>query len=362
MINPHHRTPSGQPRARSLGIPFKGQPGPFGAITDVPGVEVGYATVVRGADVRTGVTAIHPRGRAGAAEPVLAGWSPLNGNGEMTGTAWLDEAGILALPITITNTFDVGRAHAAAIRWMLDRHPGALDRWGLPVAAETWDGRLSRIEGQHVTEADVLSALEAAAGGPIEEGSVGGGTGMVSFGLKAGSGTASRVVADPAGPFTVGAFVQANFGRRRDLTIAGVPVGPALDDVDGPDGDAGAGSIIVVVATDAPLLPGQCRALARRAGLGVARTGSYASHTSGDLFLAFTTGNAGRHPADGSLGILRFLPWERIDPLYEAVVQAVEEAILNSMTAAEPMTGRGGRVVPALPHERVRALLRDRLG
>jgi L-aminopeptidase/D-esterase-like protein len=361
-------TPAGKPRARALGVRLRGAPGPANAITDVPGVEVGYATLIEGDAVRTGVTAIHPRGRAGAGDPCAAGFFSLNGNGEMTGVSWIEESGTMAGPIAITNTHAVGVAHAGIVRWTVEHHPDLAEAWLLPVAAETWDGYLNDINGGHVTERVAVTALEAAAAGPIEEGSVGGGTGMCCYQFKGGTGTASRVVPYGDDSFTVGVLVQANFGAREELTIAGVPLGEALAG-DNPMAEhfsapPGAGSVIAVVATDAPLLPGQCKALARRVPLGLARTGTSGSHFSGDLFLAVSTGNPGaftrgtpfsRPP--GEYDSLRFVPWAQIDPFFAAVVAATEEAVLNALVANEEMVGRDGHRVPALPRERVAALL-----
>jgi D-aminopeptidase len=361
--DPHLSTPSGLPRARALGIRLGGRPGPANAITDVPGVEVGYATLIEGEGVRTGVTAIHPRGRAGAADSCAAGFHNQNGNGEMTGLAWIAESGTAGGPICLTNTHAVGVAHAGIVRWMVREHPRAAEQWLLPIASETWDGYLNDINGAHVTEEVVVRALETAGAGPVDEGSVGGGTGMNCYEFKGGSGTASRVV----GEYTVGVFLQANFGDRRELTVAGVPVGEALAD-DNPMADAfsqppGSGSVVAIVATDAPLLPHQCAALARRVTLGIARTGTTGSHYSGDLFLALSTANPGAFTlgfdgafADG-LDELRFLPWGRLDPLFEAVVQATEEAVLNALVANADMTGFRGHRTPALPRERLVALL-----
>jgi L-aminopeptidase/D-esterase-like protein len=364
-------TPAGKPRARTLGVPFAGTPGPANAITDVPGVEVGYATLVEGDAVRTGVTAIHPRGRAGAGDPCAAGFHSLNGNGEMTGIAWVEESGTMAGPIAITNTHAVGVAHAGIVRWTIRHHPELAEAWLLPVAAETWDGYLNDINGGHVTEAVTVDALEAAAPGPVEEGSVGGGTGMCCYEFKGGTGTASRVVGYGEDTYTVGVLVQANFGAREELTIAGVPLGEALA-ADNPmaahfAAPPGAGSVIAIVGTDAPLLPGQCKALARRVPLGLARTGTSGSHFSGDLFLAFSTANPGgftrgtpvAQPA-GRYDALRFVPWGQTDPFYAAVVAATEEAVLNALTANAEMVGRDGHRVPALPRERVAQLLRER--
>lgn len=363
------RTPTGKPRARSLGIGFRGTPGPWNAITDVPGVEVGYVTLIEGDHVRTGVTAIHPRGKERPGDPVVAGFHSQNGNGEMTGVAWIEESGTFSGPIAITNTHAVGVAHAGIVTWTARHHPELTQAWLLPVAAETWDGYLNDINGHHVTEATAVEALENARRGPIDEGSVGGGTGMNCYQFKAGSGTASRQLGYAGTTYTVGAFVQANFGRRHELVLGGVPLGEALAD-DNPMQDffsapPGAGSVIAVVATDAPLLPQQCKALARRVTAGLARTGTSGSHFSGDLFLAFSTANDGAFtraidallPGNEHYGRLSFLPWGQVDPFYEAVVEAVEEAVVNSLVANEDMTGRDGHRSPALPRDRVAALI-----
>jgi L-aminopeptidase/D-esterase-like protein len=356
--DPHLTTPGGKRRARALGIPFGGRPGRWNAITDVPGVEVGYTTLIQGSAVRTGVTAIHPRGPAGTGDPVAAGFHSQNGNGEMTGVSWINESGTFDGPVAITNTHAVGVAHAGIIAWTVTHHPAVAEVWLLPVAAETWDGYLNDINGHHVTEHHVVTAIEAARPGPVEEGSVGGGTGMNCYQFKGGSGTASRLVDD----YTVGVFVQANFGARRELVIAGVPVGEALAD-DNPMADfrlapPGSGSVIAVVATDAPLFPHQCQALARRVTAGLARTGTSGSHFSGDLFLAFSTANPGAfRPGEAAMSRLSFVPWERLDPYYEAVVQASEEAVVNALVANEDMTGRDGHRTPALPRDRVTGLL-----
>ena len=364
----HAATPAGKPRARSLGIPFDGTPGPWNAITDVPGVEVGYATLIEGDSVRTGVTGIHPRGPAGAADPVAAGFFSLNGNGEMTGVSWIGESGTFALPVAITNTHAVGIAHAGIVAWTARHHPELGDEWSLPVAGETWDGYLNDAYGHHVTEATVMDALEAAHGGPVEEGSVGGGTGMICYEFKGGNGTASRQVGYRGTSYTVGVFVQANFGSREELTLAGVRLGRLLAG-DGPAGGAvppGAGSVIAVVATDAPLLPHQCSALARRVTHGIARTGTVSSHFSGDLFLAFSTANpggfSGYHPEPGTgqdYDQLSFVPWDAIDPFFTAVVQGTEEAVANALCAGEEMTGYRGHRVPGLPRDRVAALFQE---
>ena len=343
-------------RARALGIPFDGTPGKLNAITDVVGVEVGFTTLISGegklevgkGPVRTGVTAIIPRGHASLNDPVYAGTFSLNGNGEMTGTAWVEESGFLEGPVMITNTHSVGVVRDAVIAWRLAH--GAADKtgywWSLPVVAETWDGWLNDINGFHVKPEDVAHALDSATGGPVAEGSVGGGTG-----------TSSRVVAgiaDPGRNFTVGALVQANCGRRSQLTIAGVPVGK---EIPGSVYPKETGSIIIVVATDAPLLPGQLKRLARRASLGLARTGSVSGNGSGDLFLAFSTANPGAANPEKPTVTVKSVPNDRLDPLFEATVQAVEEAIVNALVDNHDMTGRDRHEVSALPHDRLRALL-----
>jgi len=371
QIDPHAVTPAGKPRARSIGIPFGGRPGRWNAITDVPGVEVGYATLIEGQSVRTGVTSIHPRGQAGAGDPVAAGFFSQNGNGEMTGVSWIEESGTFAGPVAITNTHAVGTVHAAVVAWTIRKHPRAAGAWLLPVVAETWDGYLNDINSPHVTGQTAAQALESAASGPVEEGSVGGGTGMNCYGFKGGSGTASRQVEHAGASYTVGVFVQANFGSRHELTLAGRPAGQLLSDDNPMAGHfaapPGAGSVIVVVATDAPLLPGQCKAFGRRVTLGLARTGTAGSHFSGDLFLAFSTGNPGAfatsaetlHADRGAgYGSIRFIPWGFLDPFYTAVVQGTEEAVANALVANEDMTGRDGHRSPALPRERVAGLFR----
>ena len=365
MTSPNLETPAGKPRARALGLEFPGTAGRWNAITDVPGIEVGYQTLIRGTDVRTGVTAIHPRGRADPGDPVAAGFFSLNGNGEMTGVSWIEESGTTMLPITLTNTHAVGVAHEGTVRWVADRFPDIAQLWMLPVAAETWDGYLNDINGGHVTRDDAIAAIESARPGPIEEGSVGGGTGMNCYGFKGGSGTASRLVDFGGECYTVGAFLQCNFGSRSELTILGRQLGGLLAD-DNPLEDTawlptGGGSVIAVIATDAPLLPGQCKALARRVPLGLARTGTSGSHFSGDLFLAFSTANPGafatgfplREPSSADRGRLEFIQWKWMDRLFEAVVQSVEEAVVNALTANEEMIGRDGHRTPALPHDKV---------
>jgi D-aminopeptidase len=373
LPDPHAATPSGKPRARALGIPFGGTPGRWNAITDVPGIQVGYTTLIEGGSVRTGVTAIHPRGPEGAADPVAAGFFSQNGNGEMTGVSWIEESGTFSLPIAITNTHAVGIAHAAIVAWTVRHHPELGDDWSLPVAAETWDGYLNDINGHHVSEQAALAALESAAPGPVEEGSVGGGTGMNCYEFKGGNGTASRLVGYAGTTYTVGIFLQANFGSREELILAGIPLGELLA-ADNPMSERpaappGAGSVIAIVATDAPLLPHQCKAMARRVTLGLARTGTTGSHFSGDLFLAFSTANPGGFsPYDPATGEgagqrydrLRFIPWGALNPFFAAVVQGVEEAVANALVANEEMVGRDGHRSPALPRDRVAELFRER--
>jgi L-aminopeptidase/D-esterase-like protein len=358
----HRATPAGKPRARALRLPFAGRPGRWNAITDVPGVEVGYVTLIEGDHVRTGVTALHPRGPAAAGDPVAAGFHSQNGNGEMTGVSWINESGTFTGPVAITNTYAVGVAHAGIVAWTVRHHPELAQAWLLPVAAETWDGYLNDINGHRVTEETVVGALQAARSGPVEEGSVGGGTGMNCYQFKGGSGTASRLVPFAGRDYAVGVFVQANFGSRHELTLAGTPLGqdlaadnPMADHFDAPPG---AGSVIAVVATDAPLFPHQLQAFARRVTSGLARTGTSGSHFSGDLFLAFSTANPGAFRPDATaLRELNFIGWEYLDPFFEAVVQATEEAVVNALVANEEMTGRDGHRTPALPRDRVTDLL-----
>jgi len=358
----HRATPGGKPRARGLGVPFTGRPGRWNAITDVLGIEVGYVTLVEGESVRTGVTAIHPRGPDGTGDPVAAGFHSQNGNGEMTGVSWINESGTFTGPVAITNTHAVGVAHAGIVAWTIAHHPEVAEMWLLPVAAETWDGYLNDINGHHVTEQTVVAAIEAAQPGPVEEGSVGGGTGMNCYEFKGGSGTASRLVPFAGADYTVGVFLQCNFGDRGELVLAGVPLGQELA-ADNPMAahcvaPPGAGSVIAVVATDAPLFPHQCQALARRVTAGLARTGTTGSHFSGDLFLAFSTANPGAFRPDSTvLERLSFIPWSNLDPFYTAVVEATEEAVANALVANEDMTGRDGHRTPALPRDRVVELL-----
>jgi L-aminopeptidase/D-esterase-like protein len=358
----YYTTPTGKLRARALGLPFAGRPGRWNAITDVPGIEVGYVTLIEGDHVRTGVTAIHPRGPAGLGDPVAAGFHSQNGNGEMTGVSWINESGTFTGPVAITNTHAVGVAHAGIVVWTIRHHPEVAEIGLLPVAAETWDGYLNDINGHHVNEDTVVAALDATSSGPVEEGSVGGGTGMNCYEFKGGSGTASRQVPFNERSYTVGVFVQANFGRRHELTLAGIPLGENLA-ADNPMRDyatapPGSGSVIALVATDAPLMSHQCQAFARRVTSGLARTGTSGSHFSGDLFLAFSTANPGAFRPDApTLQQLDFIPWEHLDPFFEAVVQATEEAVVNALVANDDMTGRDAHRTPALPRDRLTALL-----
>ncbi|MGB8342280.1 MAG: P1 family peptidase [Chthoniobacterales bacterium] len=352
-------------RARALGIPFDGTPGKLNAITDVAGVEVGFTTLISGegklevgkGPVRTGVTAIIPRGHDSLNDPVYAGTFSLNGNGEMTGTAWVEESGFLEGPVVITNTHSVGVARDAVIAWRLAH--GAADKtgywWSLPVVAETWDGWLNDINGFHVKPEDVAHALDTAKGGPVAEGSVGGGTGMICYEFKGGTGTASRVLDQKNGGYIVGALVQANCGRRPQLTIAGVPIGK---EIPGSVYPKDTGSIIIVIATDAPLLPGQLKRLARRASLGLARTGATSGNGSGDLFLAFSTANPGAANPEKPTVSVQTVPNDLLDPIFSAVVEATEEAIINALVDNRTMTGRDGHRVDTLPHDRLQTALK----
>ena len=369
MPESHLRTPSGKPRARGIGVNAEGTPGPLNAITDVPGVGVGYATIIEGrgkltigkGPVRTGVTAILPRPVDEVQVPVFAGFHSLNGNGELTGVHYIAEAGKFALPITLTNTHSCGQTRDATIRWAIHHFAGRFDEdFALPVAAETYDGFLNDINGFHVTDAHVFAAIESATTGAVEEGSVGGGTGMKCFGFKAGSGTASRLVRYGGQDYTLGVFVQANFGARGDLTVLGHRIGGAFDDLQmrrvTPDPDLS--SIIAVIATDAPFLPHQLKRLAQRAGIGIGRMGGFGRHASGDIFLAFSTANrAIMGGASEALLSAAYVPDEDIDGFFEAAVQGVEEAILNSMIANADMEGRDRNFVPAIPHARLAGLL-----
>ena len=345
-------TPSGKLRARGIGLTFAGTPGPNNAITDVPGVTVGYETLIEGDSVRTGVTAILPRPKQDLATSVFAGCHSLNGNGELTGSHWIEEAGCCDGPITITNTHALGTCRDASIQWLVT-HLG-VSGWALPVAGETYDGTLNDINGFHIKPHHVFAAIDQARDGPIDEGSVGGGTGMICYGFKGGSGTASRALTLANTVVTLGVFVQANFGLTSQLTIAGIPVGQHLAKA---HEDPERGSIIAVVATDAPLLPHQLKRLTRRVGLGMGRSGAISGHGSGDLFLAFSTANKTAHQNGDQLSNMQFIPDALLDPLFEAVIQAVDEAILNAMVANEPMTGFKGAHVDALPVTAIQAIL-----
>jgi L-aminopeptidase/D-esterase-like protein len=371
-----------QVRARELGVPFDGRPGALNAITDVKPVEVGDVTLISGdgplvvgkGPVRTGVTAIFPRGKANL-DPVYAGWFAQNGNGEMTGTTWVEESGFLEGPIGLTNTHSVGMVRDSIIGWYIDTKKISEQPWILPVVAETWDGRLNDIDGFHVKKEDVIAALDDAKAGMVPEGNVGGGTGMVCYGFKGGDGTASRVLPAAQGGYTVGVLVQCNCGRRYQLTIAGMPVGKMIPQTAakmesptfrGPAGDADGdvGSIIIVVATDAPLLPTQLKRLARRATMGLARTGSTSGNSSGDIFIAFSTANGGAYKSSGSTrpNTVQTLGNDDMNGLFEATVQATEEAIVNAMVAAKTMIGANRLTIEALPHDRLETLMKQHTG
>jgi D-aminopeptidase len=353
------------PRARDLGIPFDGKPGALNAITDVAGVEVGFTTLISGegklvvgkGPVRTGITAVLPRGKKSVNDPVFAGWYSLNGNGEMTGTTWVEESGFLEGPVMITNTHSVGVVRDATIKWRIEH--GAADIsgywWSLPVVAETWDGELNDINGFHVTPEDARHALDTASAGPVSEGNVGGGTGMICNGFKGGTGTASRKLSPKEGGYTVGVLVQCNYGVQQQLRIAGIAVGrelppgiPHKDDT---------GSIIVVVATDAPLLPSQLKRLARRVPLGLGRMGSYSGDGSGDIFIAFSTANPGAW-GGGKVKALTMLPNDDMNPIFLATVQSVEEAVVNALIAAKTMKGINDHEVRAIPHAQLQQVLK----
>lgn len=360
-----------KPRARDIGIPFKGITGKYNAITDVKGVEVGYSTIISGAGknirgkgpVRTGVTAILPRGRNN--NPVYANWYSLNGNGEMTGTTWITESGFLETPILITNTNSVGVVRDAVLKWFVRMGWYKEDFWyTYPVVAETYDGFLNDIYGFHVKESNAFEALDNAKSGSLAEGNVGGGTGMMCLGFKGGTGTASRVVKIKDSSYTVGVLVQSNFGAKQNLTIAGVPIGRELKDTLNYEFKAapsyrqeGDGSIIVVVATDAPLLPHQLKRIAARVPLGVGIVGGRGENGSGDIFIAFSTANSAAFQRE-SFTTVEQLPNDLINPLFDATVQAVEEAIINAMVAAETMEGINGNKAYALPHKLVVDLLK----
>ncbi|MDO8860796.1 P1 family peptidase [Haliea sp. E1-2-M8] len=358
-------------RARDLGIPFGGSPGPLNSITDVAGVTVGHKTLIAGngplevgvGPVRTGVTVIHPRGKV--YDPVFAGWYALNGNGEMTGTTWIEESGFLEGPVVITNTHSVGVARDATIAWQYENNlfdPLPDDPevfWSLPVVAETYDGDLNDINGFHVTKAHVIEALESATVGSVQEGAVGGGTGMICHQFKCGIGTASRVLDIFGQKYTLGVLVQANHGTREALTIAGVPVGAEITDLmpEFRPNDRSTGSIIVVVATDAPLLPHHLKRVARRVPIGISRVGGYGSNGSGDIFIAFSTANPGAATRTRSFAA-KMLPNEEMSPLFLATAEATEEAIVNALVAAETMVGVNGNTVHELPHDRLVELMK----
>ena len=359
---------SQKPRARDLGIPFVGTPGVFNAITDVQGVEVGYSTIISGkgnntvgnGPVRTGVTAIFPRGKAKKFSPVYANWYSLNGNGEMTGTTWVTESGFLETPIMITNTNSVGVVRDAVLKWYVDTDWYSGEDWWYtyPVVAETYDGFLNDIYGFHVKEKHVLEAIENSSSGQIAEGNIGGGTGMMCLGFKGGTGTSSRVLKINDSSYTVGALVQSNFGAKRNLSIAGVPVGVELKDTlnsvfNGPPKSRrqeGDGSIIVIIATDVPLLPHQLKRIAQRIPLGIGIVGGRGSNGSGDIFLAFSTANEGAFNRD-DIASITSMPNDLLMPVFEATVQVVEEAIINAMIAAETMEGINGNTSYAIPHD-----------
>ena len=395
------RAAQDKPRARDLGVPFEGRPGPLNAITDVAGIEVGHTTLISGegplvvgeGPVRTGVTAIWPRGKDDPA-PVFAGWFALNGDGELTGTTWVEDSGIMEGPFMITNTLSVGMVHHAVIRWgarkSIDYRGDGYPPWlaSLPVVGETWDGTLNDILGQHVTEAHALAALASAAGGKVDEGNFGGGTGMICHQFKGGIGTSSRRVSVGGAEYTVGVLVQCNYGLRRRLRVAGVPVGLEIPDLmpgvegvgpvaetsgwslglaragrHGPAQDDGAvpdelGSIIVLVATDAPLLPHQLKRVARRVSLGLGRNGSVSGNGSEDIFMALSTANREAANAHSDATSLEMLANEETGQFFAATVAATEEAVINAMVAAETMTGADNVTVHALPHERLRQILR----
>ena len=357
-----------KPRARDIGVPFVGITGEYNAITDVKGVEVGYSTIIKGSGknivgkgpIRTGVTAIFPRGKTKKFSPVYANWYSLNGNGEMTGTTWVTESGFLETPIMITNTNSVGVVRDAVLKWYVDTNWYSGDDWWYtyPVVAETYDGFLNDIYGFHVKEENVLEAIKNAGTGKIAEGNVGGGTGMMCLGFKGGTGTASRIVKIQESSYTIGALVQANFGRKNSLTIAGVPVGMELLDTLNNElklppqsyRKEGDGSIIVIVATDAPLLPHQLKRISQRIPLGIGAVGGYGTNGSGDIFLAFSTANEAAFNREATVTV-ETISNDVISPLFEATVQAVEEAIVNALIAAETMEGVNGNKSYALPHD-----------
>jgi D-aminopeptidase len=361
-----------KPRARDIGIPFEGTPGKYNAITDVKGVEVGFSTIIEGegkniigkGPARTGVTAIFPRGQSSV--PVYANWYTLNGNGEMTGTTWITESGFLETPILITNTNSVGVCRDAMLKWFVEKNWIKEEGWyTYPVVAETWDGVLNDIYGFHVKEANAFEALNTATAGPVKEGNVGGGTGMRCLGFKGGTGTASRIIKIKDSTYTLGVLVQSNFGNKHNLTIAGVPIGIELKDTLNSEvhklaqthAQEGDGSIIVVLATDAPLLPHQLKRIAQRIALGVGKVGGRGENGSGDIFIAFSTANSGAFNRQSVVNVKQF-PNDQMNPLFEATVQSVEEAIINAMIAADTMEGINGNKSYALPHDKVIELLR----
>ncbi len=370
-----------KPRAREIGIPFDGVPGKYNSITDVQGVEVGYSTIISGSGtkelgagpVRTGVTAIFPRGKAQKFSPVYANWYSLNGNGEMTGTTWVTESGFLETPIMITNTNSVGIVRDAVLKWYVKTNWYGKEDWWYtyPVVGETYDGFLNDIYGFHVKETHVLEAINNATGGKIEEGNVGGGTGMKCLGFKGGTGTASRKISLAGENYTLGVLVQSNFGSKKNLTIAGVPVGVALKDTLNSEfygapqsrNEEGDGSIIVIVATDAPLLPHQLKRIAQRVPIGIGVVGGRGSNGSGDIFLSFSTANLGAFDRE-KMTQVSTLSNGHMTYFFEATVQAVEEAIINAMMAAETMSGINGNKVYALPHDLLLQILKNynRLG
>ncbi len=359
----HSHSANGRVRARGLGIAFEGDPGPHNAITDVAGIEVGYTTLISGegalrpghGPVRTGVTAILPRGRAMAYVPCALGSFSMNGNGEMSGLAWIEEAGELQTPITITNTHSCGVTRDATLRWMFERKIGSGQDWGLPVAAETYDGELNDINGFHVRDEHVFAALDMAQGGALAMGNVGGGTGMMTYDFKGGSSTASRRIKIDGKDFTLGVFVQSNFGKREDLMVRGVPIGKHI--THGKLRGKEQGSIIAIIATDAPLMPHQLKRLARRVPLGLARTGTIGGNGSGDIFLAFSTGNAVGYSTSGAIRSGEWISGPAIDQLFRATVEATEEAVVDAMITGETMTGRDGNTSIALPHDQLREVM-----
>ena len=374
LLNLTYLLASGQkPRARDLGIPLDGKPGKFNSITDVKGIEVGHTTLISGkgklvvgeGPVRTGVTAVLPRGKS--YDPVFAGWYSLNGNGEMTGTTWVEESGYLEGPIMITNTHSVGIVRDAVVEWQfnnkyfdpLPNEPNVF--WALPVVAETYDGDLNDINGFHVKKEHAFLALDNARSGLVEEGNVGGGTGMICHAFKGGIGTSSRQVQIDSSTYTLGVLVQANYGNRKSLTIAGVPVGREISDLmplwDPIRSDEDRGSIIVIVATDAPILPHQLKRLARRVPIGISRLGGYGGNGSGDIFIAFSTANSGVADREKDQ-LVKMLPNDKISSLFEATAQATEESILNALVAAETMVGKNNTTVYEIPEERVIEILK----